>query len=165
MSVSPVSKTHPGGCAYELLPSGLPVASPPGVSDEDGTDTNQGSTTPLPPANAKLDPRWARRASLQLMDTRGVAVVDTQRVVAELRKTQAAVKGSLGETRDAVLWLQKLEVLERQLVLVPEYRERAGKIVADMQNIAARVVKAKKRASALSGTSFPEWEDEDGEGG
>jgi|TARA_B110000977_G_scaffold178827_1_gene236831 hypothetical protein len=99
------------------------------------------------------------------MDTRGVAVVDTQRVVAELRKTQAAVKGSLGETRDAVLWLQKLEVLERQLVLVPEYRERAGKIVADMQNIAARVVKAKKRASALSGTSFPEWEDEDGEGG
>ena len=64
----------------------------------------------------------------------------------------------MGETRDAVLWLQKLEVLEQQLVLVPEYRERAKKIVTDMQSIAIRVAKAKKRASALGGETFPEWD-------
>ena len=53
------------------------------------------------------------------MDTRGVKVVEVQQTVAELRKTQYSVRRSLGETRDAVLWLQKLEVLEQQLVLVP----------------------------------------------
>jgi Mg2+ and Co2+ transporter CorA len=94
------------------------------------------------------------------MDTRGVKVVEVQQTVAELRKTQSSVRRSLGETRDAVLWLQKLEVLEQQLVLVPEYRERAKKIVNDMASIAQRVAKAKKRASALSGETFPEWEDE-----
>ena len=99
------------------------------------------------------------------MDTRGVKVVEVQQTVAELRKTQAAVRRSLGETRNAVLWLQKLELLEQQLVMVPEYRERAKKVVADMASIAQRVAKAKKRASALSGKMFPEWEDEHGTGG
>jgi hypothetical protein len=64
-----------------------------------------------------------------------------------------------------VLWLQKLEILEQQLVLVPEYRERAKKVVADMESIARRVAEAKKRASALSGENFPKWEDERGTGG
>ena len=78
-------------------------------------------------------------------------VVEAQQTIAELRKTQSSVRRSLGETRDAVLWLQKLEILEQQLVLVPEYRERAKKVVADMESIARRVAEAKKRASALSG--------------
>ena len=34
-----------------------------------------------------------------------------------------------------------------------------------MESIARRVAEAKKRASALSGESFPEWEDERGTGG
>ena len=100
----------------------------------------------------------ANLPATQLMDTRGVRVVEVQQTIAELRKTQAAVSRSLGETRDAVLWLQKLEVLEQQLVLVPEYRERAKKIVTDMQSIAIRVAKAKKIASALGGETFPEWD-------
>ena len=112
-----------------------------------------------------IEGAWARRAATQLMDTRGVKVVEAQQTIAELRKTQSSVRRSLGETRDAVLWLQKLEILEQQLVLVPEYRERAKKVVADMESIARRVAEAKKRASALSGESFPEWEDERGTGG
>ena len=159
MSDSPASKTPPG-VAYELLPAGLP---PAGASSSGGGDA--GESVPTPPSNAKFDPRWARRAATQLMDTRGVKVVEAQQTIAELRKTQAAVRRSLGETRDAVLWLQKLETLEQQLVLVPEYRERAKKIVADMASIAQRVAKAKKRASALSGETFPEWEDVHGTGG
>ena len=159
MSDSPASKTPPG-VAYELLPAGLP---PAGASSSGGGDA--GESVPTPPSNAKFDPRWARRAATQLMDTHGVKVVEVQQTIAELRKTQAAVRRSLGETRDAVLWLQKLEVLEQQLVLVPEYRERAKKIVADMASIAQRVAKAKKRASALSGETFPEWEDVHGTGG
>ena len=154
MSDLPASEPPPGA-AYELLPAGLPPAD---ASSSGGGDAAE--SVPKPPSNAKFDPRWARRAATQLMDTRGVKVVEVQQTVAELRKTQAAVRRSLGETRDAVLWLQKLEVLEQQLVLVPEYRERAKKIVADMASIAQRVAKAKKRASALSGETFPEWEDE-----
>jgi len=156
MSDSPASKTPPGA-AYELLPAGLPVADTNKDTNKDANGAIEGST-PQPPSNAKFDPRWARRAATQLMDTRGVRVVEVQQTIAELRKTQAAVSRSLGETRDAVLWLQKLEVLEQQLVLVPEYRERAKKIVTDMQSIAIRVAKAKKRASALGGETFPEWD-------
>ena len=154
MSDSPASEPLPVA-AYELLPAGLPPAD---ASSSGGGDAAE--SVPKPPSNAKFDPRWARRAATQLMDTRGVNVVEVQQTVAELRKTQSSVRRSLGETRDAVLWLQKLEVLEQQLVLVPEYRERAKKIVADMASIAQRVAKAKKRASALSGETFPEWEDE-----
>lgn len=154
MSDSPASEA-PSGAGYELLPAGLPLAD---ASSSGGGVAAE--SVPTPPSNAKFDPRWARRAATQLMDTRGVKVVEVQQTVAELRKTQSSVRRSLGETRDAVLWLQKLEVLEQQLVLVPEYRERAKKIVADMASIAQRVAKAKKRASALSGETFPEWEDE-----
>ena len=53
-------------------------------------------------------------------------VVEVQQTITELRKTQAAVARSLTETKEAVLWLQKLEVLEQQLTLVPRYREKAG---------------------------------------
>ena len=154
MSDSPASEA-PSGAGYELLPAGLPLAD---ASSSGGGVAAE--SVPTPPSNAKFDPRWARRAATQLMDTHGVKVVEVQQTVAELRKTQSSVRRSLGETRDAVLWLQKLEVLEQQLVLVPEYRERAKKIVADMASIAQRVAKAKKRASALSGETFPEWEDE-----
>lgn len=87
-------------------------------------------------------------------------MVEAQQTIAELRKTQASVAKSLGETRDAVLWLQKLEVLEQQLVLVPEYRERAKKIVAEMAAVSQRLAKAKKRASALSGEEFPDYEED-----
>ena len=159
MSDTPASDASPAA-AYELLPAGLPPAD---ASSSGGGDVVE--SVPKPPSNAKFDPRWARRAATQLMDTRGVKVVEAQQTIAELRKTQSSVRRSLGETRDAVLWLQKLEILEQQLVLVPEYRERAKKVVADMESIARRVAEAKKRASALSGESFPEWEDERGTGG
>jgi uncharacterized membrane protein YgcG len=68
------------------------------------------------------------------------------------------VARGLEETREAVLWLQKLEVLEQQLTLVPRYKEKAQTIVAAMASIAARVAKAKKRASKLSGEEFPEYD-------
>jgi hypothetical protein len=130
-------------------------------ASEDVKATAGEGSVPTAPSNAKFDPRWARRAAMQLMDTHGVKIVEVQQTIAELRKTQAVVSRSLGETRDAVLWLQNLEGLEQQLVRVPEYREKARRIVNDMASIAQRVAKAKKRASALSGETFPEWEDEE----
>ena len=117
------------------------------------------------PSNAKFDPRWAERAASQLMDTTGLRAVEVQQTIAELRKTQAAVSRSLGETKEAVLWLQKLEVLEQQLVAVPEYKEKAKRIVAEMASLAARVAKAKRRAAKLSGVEFPDYDGTTGDDG
>jgi hypothetical protein len=148
MSESPTSR-RAGDEDPERLPAGLPA----GASAADVTSLP-------PPPSAKHDPRWASRSASRLMETSGARVVEAQQTIAELRKTQASVAKSLGETRDAVLWLQKLEVLEQQLVLVPEYRERAKKIVAEMAAVSQRLAKAKKRASALSGEEFPDYEED-----
>ena len=43
---------------------------------------------------------------------------------------------------------------------MPEYRERAKKIVAEMAAVSQRLAKAKKRASALSGEEFPDYEED-----
>lgn len=143
---------------YELLPVGLP---PKGDDPKKGGNGGGAGA----PTNAKYDPQWAQRASAALMESQGMKVVEVQQTLTELRKTQAAVARSLGETKEAVLWLQKLEVLEQQLTLVPRYREKAQKIVAEMDNITQRVAKAKKRASKLSGEEFPEYHGVVGVGG
>ena len=140
---------------YELLPVGLPTG-------DDVRGGNGGGTGA--PKNAKFDPQWAQRASASLMESQGLKVVEVQQTLTELRKTQAAVARSLGETREAVLWLQNLEALEQQLTLVPRYKEKAQRIVAEMANISQRVAKAKKRASKLSGEVFPEYNDGSGGG-
>lgn len=147
MSESPTSN-QPPDADYELLPVGLPAK---------GRGPGGGAGSGETPSNAKFDPRWAERAASQLMDTTGLRAVEVQQTIAELRKTQAAVSRSLGETKEAVLWLQKLEVLEQQLVAVPEYKEKAKRIVAEMASLAARVAKAKRRAAKLSGVEFPDY--------
>lgn len=136
------------GGEYELLPAGLPP--------RDGSDDLAGVGGA--PVNAKFDPQWAQRASARFMETQGVKVVEVQQTLAELRKTQAAVARSLGDTREAVLWLQNLKMLEQQLTLVPRYKEKAQRIVHEMAAITQRVAKAKKRASKLSGEEFPEYD-------
>jgi hypothetical protein len=139
---------------FELLPVGLP---PAGADDATkGVGSSAGASGA--PKNAKFDPQWAQRASATLMESQGLKVVEVQQTLTELRKTQAAVARSLGETKEAVLWLQKLEVLEQQLTLVPKYKEKAQRIVSEMANITMRVAKAKKRAAKLSGEEFPEYD-------
>lgn len=155
MSESPTSN-QPPDADYELLPVGLPAK---------GGGPGGGAGSGETPSNAKFDPRWAERAASQLMDTTGLRAVEVQQTIAELRKTQAAVSRSLGETKEAVLWLQKLEVLEQQLVAVPEYREKAKRIVAEMASLAARVAKAKRRAAKLSGVEFPDYDGTTGDDG
>lgn len=155
MSESPTSN-QPPDADYELLPVGLPAK---------GGGPGGGAGSGETPSNAKFDPRWAERAASQLMDTTGLRAVEVQQTIAELRKTQAAVSRSLGETKEAVLWLQKLEVLEQQLVAVPEYKEKAKRIVAEMASLAARVAKAKRRAAKLSGVEFPDYDGTTGDDG
>ena len=147
-SESPTSN-QPPDADYELLPAGLPAK---------GGGPGGGAGSGETPSNAKFDPRWAERAASQLMDTTGLRAVEVQQTIAELRKTQTAVSKSLGETKESVLWLQKLEVLEQQLVAVPEYREKAKRIVAEMASLASRVAKAKRRAAKLSGVEFPDYD-------
>ena len=153
MSESPTSN-QPPDADYELLPAGLPAK---------GGGPGGGAGSGETPSNAKFDPRWAERAASQLMDTTGLRAVEVQQTIAELRKTQTAVSKSLGETKEAVLWLQKLEVLEQQLVAVPEYREKAKRIVAEMASLASRVAKAKRRAAKLSGVEFPDYDEGTGD--
>ena len=153
------ASTDPNG-DYELLPVGLPPKS-----DDVRGGVGGGAGGGGAPKNAKFDPQWAQRASATLMESQGLKVVEVQQTLTELRKTQAAVARSLGETKEAVLWLQKLEVLEQQLTLVPRYKEKAQNIVAEMANITQRVARAKKRASKLSGEQFPEYDGGMGGGG
>jgi hypothetical protein len=69
------------------------------------------------------------------------------------------VSEQLGETREAVLWLQRLEVVEQQMILIPDYQVKARKIAADMRHVRERVQKAKTRAEKLIGETLPSFPD------
>ena len=77
----------------------------------------------------------------------------------EARDRQEAVSEQLGETREAVLWLQRLEVVEQQMILIPDYQVKARKIAADMRHVRERVQKAKTRAEKLIGETLPSFPD------
>ena len=79
----------------------------------------------------------------------------------ELRKCQQAVSEQLGETREAVLWLQRLEVVEQQMILIPDYQVKARKLAHDMKNVEERLLKAKKRAEKLIGHELPSFPEDD----
>ena len=128
---------------YEILPAGLPPSDSPASV----------------PVSAKDDPRWARRAAEALASSSGADARRVQATLQELRKCQEAVSEQLGETREAVLWLQRLEVVEQQMILIPDYQVKARKIAADLRHVRERVQKAKTRAEKLIGETLPSFPD------
>jgi len=141
----PSTDTTASTSHFEILPAGLPPA---------------GSRASVP-ASAKDDPRWARRAAEALASSSGADIARVQATLQELRKCQEAVSEQLGETREAVLWLQRLEVVEQQMILIPDYQVKARKLAHDMKNVEERLLKAKKRAEKLIGHELPSVPEDD----
>ena len=141
----PSTDTTTSTSHFEILPAGLPPS---------------GSRASVP-ASAKDDPRWARRAAEALASSSGADIARVQATLQELRKCQQAVSEQLGETREAVLWLQRLEVVEQQMILIPDYQVKARKLAHDMKNVEERLLKAKKRAEKLIGHELPSFPEDD----